>query len=33
LSYRVIEAGAQPLIYTPLVDFEKLEAPSIIDSF
>jgi hypothetical protein len=32
LSYRVVE-GADPLIFVPLVDFEKLEDPSIIDAF
>lgn len=33
LKYRVVEKGAEPLIYMPLVDFEKLDEPSIIDSF
>jgi hypothetical protein len=32
LRYRVVE-GADPLIFAPLVDFEKLEDPSIIDAF
>ena len=32
LQYRVAE-GADPLIFVPLVDFEKLKAPSIIDDF
>jgi hypothetical protein len=33
LIYRVVEAGAQPLVYTPLVDFGQLDDPSIIDAF
>jgi hypothetical protein len=33
LNYRVLEAEAEPIIYLPLVDFEKLEDPSIIDAF
>ena len=33
LNYRVIEADAQPLVYAPLVDFGKLDDPSIIDAF
>ena len=32
LRYRVTE-GAEPLIFAPFVDFEKLEDPSIIDAF
>jgi hypothetical protein len=32
LRYRVIQGG-DPLIFVPLVDFEKLEDPSIIDVF
>ncbi len=32
LQYRVGEA-TDPLIFVPLVDFEKLKAPSIIDDF
>jgi hypothetical protein len=32
LRYRVAE-GADPLIFMPLVDFEKLKDPSIIDAF
>jgi hypothetical protein len=32
LNYRVLE-GEQPLIFLPLVDFEKLKDPSIIDAF
>ena len=30
--YRV-EQGAEPLIFAPMVDFERLEDPSIIDAF
>ena len=33
LDYRVLEEGAEPLISVPMVDFEKLEDPSIIDAF
>ena len=32
LSYHVAD-GADPLIFVPLVDFEKLKDPSIIDAF
>jgi hypothetical protein len=32
LRYRVIE-GEDPLVFLPLLDFEKLKAPSIIDDF
>ena len=32
LSYQV-EEGADPLIFIPLVNFEKLKDPSIIDAF
>ena len=32
LRHRVHEA-TEPLIFVPLVDFEKLKAPSIIDPF
>jgi hypothetical protein len=32
LSYRILE-GEEPLIFVPLVDFEKLKDPSIIDAF
>ena len=28
-----VAAGADPLIFIPLVDFEKLKDPSIIDAF
>jgi len=30
--YRVLEGG-DPLVFLPLLDFEKLKAPSIIDDF
>ena len=33
LNFRVVESGAAPLVYAPMVDFKKLKAPSIIDSF
>jgi hypothetical protein len=33
LQYRVAEQEARPLVYAPLVDFQKLDEPSIIDSF
>ena len=32
LRYRIAE-GADPLIFIPLVDFDKLKDPSIIDAF
>lgn len=31
-NYRVLE-GTDPLVFIPLVDFEKLKDPSIIDAF
>jgi hypothetical protein len=33
LKYRVIQKGAQPLAFAPMVDFKKLSDPSIIDGF
>ncbi len=33
LRYRVVSEGAEPLVYTPMVDLHKLEEPSIIDRF
>jgi len=33
LNYRVVEEGADPLIHVPMVDFDKLDDPSIIDAF
>jgi hypothetical protein len=33
LNYSVSEPDARPLIFVPMVDFSKLEDPSIIDAF
>jgi len=33
LGFRVEQAGAEPLVFVPQVDFDKLEEPSIIDAF
>ena len=33
LNCRVLSEGADPLIFTPMVDFAALEDPSIIDAF
>lgn len=33
LSITVHDSGADPLIFVPLVDFARLEDPSIIDAF
>jgi hypothetical protein len=33
LKYRVIQQKAQPLLFSPMVDFKKLKDPSIIDEF
>ena len=33
MNYQVMERGADPLVYVPLLDVHKLEAPSIIDAF
>lgn len=33
LNYTVREQEARPLIFVPMVDFDRLEAPSIIDDF
>ena len=33
LKYRVRSEGAEPVIFAPLVDFERLKDPSIIDAF
>jgi len=33
LRYFVLEQDATPLIFAPLVDFDRLEDPSIIDAF
>ena len=32
LNYRTLDAGAQPLVFSPQLDIQKLE-PSIIDGF
>ena len=33
LRYRVEEEGADPLVFSPQVDFDRLSEPSIIDAF
>ena len=33
LKYRVAEDNAEPLVFVPMVDFDKLDDPSIIDAF
>jgi hypothetical protein len=33
LELQVVEAGADPLVFVPMVDFDKLEDPSITDAF
>jgi hypothetical protein len=33
LNYSVTEPDARPLIFVPMVDFSRLEDPSIIDAF
>jgi hypothetical protein len=33
LSCRVVEEDAGPLVFAPMVDFDQLEEPSIIDAF
>jgi hypothetical protein len=33
LNYRIVEEGAEPLIHVPMVDFDELDDPSIIDAF
>jgi hypothetical protein len=33
LSYRVSEPEVRPLFFVPIVDFTRLEAPSIVDDF
>ena len=33
LRYRVVEGQAAPLVFKPLVDFDNLTEPSIIDAF
>jgi hypothetical protein len=33
LNFTVLEKDAIPLIFAPLVNFDRLEAPNIIDAF
>jgi hypothetical protein len=33
LNYRLLDPGSEPLIFVPMVDFARLEDPSIIDAF
>jgi hypothetical protein len=33
MKYQVKETTATPLLFVPMVDFEKLNKPSIIDDF
>jgi hypothetical protein len=33
LNYSVQENDVEPLIFVPMVDFDKLEDPNIIDAF
>lgn len=33
LNYQVLEQGADPMVFVPLVDFGELDDPSIIDAF
>ncbi len=33
LRYTVQESDADPLVFVPMVDFDKLDDPSIIDAF
>ena len=33
LGYRVLSQGAEPMIFAPMVDFDRLKDPSIIDAF
>jgi hypothetical protein len=33
LRCSVMEAGAAPLVFVPMVDFDRLEDPSIINAF
>jgi hypothetical protein len=33
LNYKVIEKDAKPLVFSPMVNFSKLEDPSIIDAY
>jgi hypothetical protein len=33
LHITTLQAGADPLVFVPMVDFDRLEDPSIIDAF
>ena len=33
LNYTVLSEGAAPIVFVPMVDFAKLDDPSIIDAF
>ena len=33
LHIHKVEEGASPLVFVPMVDFDKLQDPSIIDAF
>jgi hypothetical protein len=33
LNYRVLRGDAEPLLFVPLVDVDRLKDPSIIDAF
>jgi hypothetical protein len=33
LNYHCADESSDPLVFVPLVDFDKLEDPSIIDAF
>jgi hypothetical protein len=33
LRYSVLEPDAEPLVFVPMVEFDRLEDPSIIDAF
>ncbi len=33
MNYQVKEVGAAPVLFVPMVNFEKLNKPSIIDDF
>jgi len=33
MNCRVAEEGADPMVFIPLVDFDELEDPNIIDAF
>ena len=33
LKWQVIQGGPDPYVYIPIVDFEKIDDPSIIEGF